>query len=76
MLLYIIHLDKIYDFHLSNDISGKYILTDFDQLGVKRNLVNIEAINNKWYMFENNNVKIKKNGQKHESIALEPYNFY
>ena len=76
MLIYIIHTDKIYDYRLSNNISGKYILTDYDQYGVKRNLVNIEAKDNKWFIYQNRNVKIYYKNQKYDSISLELNTFY
>ena len=76
ILIYIIHSDKIYDFRLPNNISGKYILTDYDQYGTKRNLVNIEATNDKWFIYQNKNVRIDYKNQKYDSISLEYQNFY
>ena len=76
MLIYILHKDKIYDFSLPAQVEGKLIITDYDDFNSKRNLVNVEAKNNKWFIYENNNVKISYNGKKVEAISLEPYSTY
>ena len=76
MLIYIIHFDKIFEFRLSSTVSGKYILTDYDEFGLKRNLVNIEAKDGKYYMYQNKNVTIKYNEEQYDSIPLSLYNFY
>ena len=76
MLIYIIHNDEIYDFRLSNKVFGKFVMTDYDRFGIKRNLVNIEARDGNWYMFENEEVKISYNGKNLSNISLVPHHFY
>ena len=53
MLIYILHSDRIYTFRLPKEVSGNYILTDYDSDGHIRNLTNISAIDNKWYINSN-----------------------
>ena len=76
MLVYIIHQDKIIPFRISNEIDGKYLLADIDRYNNKRNLVNVEVIDKKVYIHDNNNVKISYNGKKVSSIELCLGNFY
>ncbi len=76
MIIYIIHSDQIYTFKLSVKAEGKYILYDYDSNGNRRNLTSIEAVNNKWYIYENENIKINYNSQQVKSVELAFYNFY
>ena len=76
MLIYILHSDRIYTFRLPKEVSGSYILTDYDSDGHVRNLTNISAIDNKWYINSNDDIKINYNGKQYEQIQLIEYNFY
>lgn len=72
MLIYIIHQDIIYKYRLPNKVSGKYILSDFDSARNTRNLVNIEANNDKWYLISNANTKIYYDSNEVQTIELTP----
>lgn len=76
MLIYIMHSDKIFTFRLPKEISGSYMLTDYDFGGNKRSLVNISSNNGKWYVSSNIDVKVKYNSKIVDSIELVLYNFY
>ena len=76
MLVYIIHKDKINIFRIPEEVSGKYQIFDYDSFNNKRNLVNVEAKDNKWYIYDNENVKISYNNQQYPNIELVLYNFY
>lgn len=76
MLIYILHSDRIYTFRLPKEISGSYILNDYDSEGHIRNLTNIQAIDNKWYINSSSDIDIYYNGKIVENIQLVEYNFY
>ena len=63
MLIYIIHADKYYSFSLPDEVSGNYVISDYDENGFSRNLVNVVAKDNKWVMNSNENVRIISNEQ-------------
>ncbi len=76
MLIYIMHNDKIDIFRLSKEAVGKYLISDVDKYNNKRNLLNVEGRNGKWFIFGNENVKITYNNQYCSSIELLLYTFY
>ena len=76
LLVYILHNERIDLFRLPSNVTGKYIISDFDEFNNKRNLVNVEGKDNKWYIYNNENVKITYNDQLCDSIELCLYNFY
>lgn len=76
MLIYILHNDKFYTFRLPKNISGNYVMHDYDIYGFKRSLVNVYANNGKWILNSNDDIKIVSNGKYVESIELKEYNFY
>ena len=76
MLIYIMHMDKIYIERLLYNGTEKYIISDFDNYNNKRTLVNTELRKGKWWIFDNENVKIEYNGRRVSNIELDAYNFY
>ena len=48
MIIYILQENKYFTFRLPNVVEGNFVLSDYDDNGFKRNLVNIDAINSKW----------------------------
>ena len=76
MLVYIIHSDKIYTFKLPRDISGSFILHDFDSNNTKRNLLSITSNNNEWIFKSNDEVKIIENNDVLDECKVEIYKFY
>ena len=76
MLVYIIHSDKIYTFRLPKEISGSFILRDFDSNNTKRNLLSITSNNNEWFFKSNDEVKIIENENVLDEIKIEIYKFY
>ena len=76
MLVYIIHSDKIYTFRLPKEISGSFILHDFDSNNTKRNLLSITSNNNEWFFKSNDEVKIIENENVLDEIKIEIYKFY
>ena len=76
MLVYIIHSDKIYTFKLPRDISGSFILHDFDSNNTKRNLLSITSNNNEWIFKSHDEVKIIENNDVLDECKVEIYKFY
>ena len=76
MNIYLLKANKMYTFKLPLEISGSYILSDYDDNGNKRSLVSVEAISGKWVIKDNDEVKIFYNSMFNNEITLELYNFY
>lgn len=64
---------KIYNTNLPIKVNGSYWIEDKDKNNFKRNLINIEAKNGKWYLKSNFDVKIMWNGSSYESIILDNF---
>lgn len=76
MRVSLIKSDKISDLILPSKIKGNYWITDIDELGNEKNLINIEAYNNKWKIVSNNEVYCTLNDTQVPSFDLSLYNFY
>ena len=76
MLVYVIHSDKIYTFRLPKDVSGSFILDDYDSNNTKRNLLSITSSDNSWYFKSNDEVKIIENDNVIDEAKLEIFKFY
>ena len=76
MLIYILHSNKIDTFRLPAEVSGNYVLTDYDADNHIRNLVNISAEDGKWYINSNDDITINYNGKMIPKAPLQEYNFY
>ena len=76
MLIYIIHSDKYYSFCLPNEVSGNYVIEDYDENGFPRNLVNVVALDGKWIMSSNENVRIIIDNKTIASCELTQYSWY
>ena len=61
MIIYILQENKYFTFSLPNVVEGNFVLSDYDDNGFKRNLVNIDAVNSKWIIKSNDNAKIFEN---------------
>ena len=68
--------EKLESFLLNHSVVGNYWITDTDSNNKKRNLVNVEAINGKWVLKSNFEVKIFFNGQEKDDIELSLHKFY
>ena len=75
MLIYIIHSDKIYTYRLPKEISGSFVLSDFNN-NQKRNLLSITSNDNNWYFKSNDEVKIIDNNNIIDEAIIELYKFY
>ena len=79
MIIYILQENKYFTFRLPNVVEGNFVLSDYDDNGFKRNLVNIDAINSKWIIKSNDNAKIFENVNSLtfiDAIELKEQNFY
>ena len=76
MRVSIIKENNIENFDLPKRVYGNYWIKDLDKNGDSRNLVNIEAINNKWIIKSNFEVKIKYNGEFVEKSEVNIFSFY
>ena len=76
MVVYFLESNKIYTFKLPLEVSGNYILSDYDANGNKRSLVSVSAENGKWIIRDNDEVKIYYNQVYNSEIELKLYSFY
>ncbi len=77
MRVSLIKNNKIKNFILPEKIIGNYWITDFDVDGNERNLINIEAKNNQWYLVSNDDVFIvDNNNARIPYVNLKNYSFY
>ena len=70
------HSDKIYTFRLPKNVSGSFILTDYDNNKTKRNLLSIISVNNDWFFKSNAEVQIIDSGVDCDEVKIELYKFY
>ncbi len=76
MRVSIIKRKKIKNMILPSTIVGNYWISDTDSNGIMRNLISIEADNNKWKLISNKEVYIKNGDSNLPYIFLEPNHFY
>lgn len=76
MRISVLKKDKINNIILPNKIEGSYWISDTDKSGVKRNLISIEADNNRWKLCSNNEVYYFNNNQYVPFVYLQYNNFY
>ena len=60
MIIYFLEANKIYTFKLPLEVSGNYILSDYDVNGNKRSLVSVEADNGNWKIKDNDVIQSNK----------------
>lgn len=61
---------------LPSKIMGSYWITEFDENGIERNLINIEPGNNGWKLVSNNEIFVYENNVMTPEVILREYNFY
>ena len=76
MIVRLIKKRKIYNFTLPNKISGNYWITDNDYLGNVRNLINVEADNDRWKIKSDFETKIMSGEVEIDSAYLKDYSLY
>ena len=76
MIVRLIKRTKIYNFHLPTIVSGNYWITDLDNSGNTRNLINIEEDNGYWRLYSNFETKVIVNNNELDSIILKEYSLY
>lgn len=76
MLIYILHKEEFFTFRLPKNVEGSFILSDNDNNGFKRSLINVVGIDSKWIMKSNDSFRILYNNQYVESIELLVGVFY
>lgn len=76
MLIYILHKNEIFTFRLPKNVMGSYVLTDQDERGRIRDLVNISAKDGKWIISSNDEVFLIYNNKNVENMQLQEYCFY
>lgn len=67
---------EIKDLILPKQITGSYWITDYDENGNEKNLMNIEATEEGWKVVSNSDVFCILNDRKISSVLLKEYNFY
>lgn len=58
MIVNLIKKDRMFSLTLPQKAKGQYWIADVDERGKKRKLISIEAINDKWVVKENKNIKL------------------
>ena len=76
MKIVLMKSEKLENFVLPKNIYGNYWIFDYDNDNKKRNLVNIEGVDNKWVLKSNFEVKVYVNNTLLESVILDEYCFY
>lgn len=76
MIIYILHQNCYYTFEIKTNVNGKYIISDYDSSYNFRSLVNVEVVDGKCYINDNNNARIFFNGNQQSKIELMVGNFY
>ena len=76
MILRLIKRTKIYNFSLPTKVAGNYWITDDDRSGNNRNLINVEAENDKWKIKSDFETKIMSGNQEIDSAYLIENNLY
>lgn len=76
MLIYILHRNELYTYRLPKEVSGSYVLNDYDEEGRNRNLVNISSQDGKWFLNSNDEVFITTNDGYVNKIELREFCFY
>lgn len=66
--------DKLVEFKLPIEVSGSFSFDD--KKNEENKLINIEAINNSWYLYSTQDVSIFDNGQVVKNLKLEEGKFY
>ena len=67
---------KIYNTNLPLKINGSFWVEDRDKNNFKRNLINIEAKENKWHLKSNYETKIVYDGKIYEEVVIEEYSIF
>ncbi len=76
MIIRLIKRTKIYNFHLPTTVEGNYWITDLDNSGNVRNLINVEEAEGNWRLNSNFETKIVVNNKEIDSIILKEYSLY
>ena len=76
MIIRLIKRTKIYNFHLPTTVEGNYWITDLDNSGNVRNLINVEEDNGYWRLNSNFETKIVVNNNEIDSVLLKEYSLY
>ena len=76
MIVRLIKKNKMINFFLPTNISGNYWITDTDNLGNDRNLINVEEFNGEWKIKSDFETKIMSGEQEIESAILKNYSVY
>lgn len=76
MIIRLIKRTKIYNFHLPTTVQGNYWITDLDNLGNVRNLINVEEDEGYWRLKSNFETKIVVNNKELDSVILKEYSLY
>ena len=76
MRISLIKNGKIYNTDLPKTISGSFWIEDKDKNNLNRNLINIEARDNFWYIKSNYEAKVLQNGIIYEELVIEKFSIF
>ena len=74
MKVYLYLVDKLLNYSLPHDISGSYSFDENPDEEAK--LINIEARDNKWFLYSTADVSIMVNNKRVKEQEIVPNNFY
>ena len=76
MRLSLIKNTQIYDIILPDTVEGSYWISDEDSNGIRKNIISIEAVDNKWEIISNKEYYCVENNIIQETQELFPFRFY
>ena len=76
MRVSLIKSEIVKDLILPKEITGSFWLTDFDENGNEKKILNIEATQDGWVANSNNDVFCILNDKRVDALILRDYNFY
>ena len=76
MKVLLIKNNHLYSYNLPYQVKDNFWITDIDSFNNVRNLINIVAEDNKWYLKSNYDTQIISTAKSYDEVVLLPYNFY
>ncbi len=75
MIIYVIHQHRLFSMTLPLQVNGSYTLTDLDEVGKERTLINISEEDGRWVAASNKHVKIWQDQKAMDSVVLNNYQY-
>ncbi|MCM1299537.1 MAG: type VII secretion protein EssC, partial [[Eubacterium] siraeum] len=77
MIISLIKMKQMFCLSLPDKVKGRYWITDADKKGKKRDLISVEALNNRWVIKSTDNVEVLDGeNNKISELVLTPQSIY